>query len=934
MDQRRIGEALPTLSVIDRLRLLRRVPLFAGLSPDDLKSLAEIASEETFGPGEVLAEQGEPGEELYVLVSGEVGVVLGLGAPGEREVARRGPGDHLGEMAVVGGGPRSASLVARTDVRALMVDRPHFESLLRERPEVSLSLMRALVERVQESTRLLPADLAARTEGGARPLPGSLQRRVVTMLFCDVVGSTGMAERLDPEEWGDIVDEAYALLVEPVERYGGTLARFMGDAILAFFGAPVAHEDDAERAVRAGLAMVKAVGPLRERLGAQGLPFDVRVGINTGLVRTGELGPDARVEYTALGDAVNVAARMEQSAAPGTVQISEPTSRKVAPLLELEDLGPIQVKGKLEPVRAYQVVGPKARPGRVHGIEGLVSPLVGRDREMAALRELAGAVRVGTGHVVSLVGEAGLGKSRMIDELRAEWVRPGAGDPARWVEARAISYEANRPYALVQQFLRQVGGLGERDDADAVRARVAAFVETIGPAEPARTRAVFELLLGVDPVSEDPDGEPPASRLPEGEDLKREVLAIASEACRAWAAGACGVVVGDDLHWSDPASLEFLLHLLPVAAEAPVLFVCACRPDPPDLPDRIAAACSADWHTPMPLAPLAADETAVLLAELLRMPDLPDELRHSVVDRAAGNPLFVEETLRALIDAGAVVRKDGRWRMVEQAQVTVPDHLQGLLAARVDRLEPGPRRTLQLAAVIGRSFGHRVLRLICDDPDDLGDHLDKLERAGLIVETAGVPDLEFGFRHPLLQEAAYGSMLIRERRAYHARVGEALEPDLADRDDRAATLAHHFDQAGDTERALRYRMAAARRAARLFAHTEAIAQFERALELARQSGTTGAELFDLYRRLGYSLQVSGQHERALRVFGDMEREARRLGERATELAAVTAQATIRAIPSEMQDPDLALGLLDRSVSLAADIGDRAAEARAHWNECS
>jgi tetratricopeptide (TPR) repeat protein len=265
--------------------------------------------------------------------------------------------------------------------------------------------------------------------------------------------------------------------------------------------------------------------------------------------------------------------------------------------------------------------------------------------------------------------------------------------------------------------------------------------------------------------------------------------------------------------------------------------------------------------------------------------------------------------------------------VVRAASVRVPDQLQGLLAARVDRLEPGPRRTLHLAAVIGKSFGYRVLRSIAADPEDLGDHIDKLERAGLIVETAEEPDLEFGFKHPLLQEAAYASMLVRERRAYHQRVGEALERDLGGRQDHAATLAHHFDEAGDAERALRYRTAAAQRAAQLFAHTEAIVQYRRALELASDP----ADRSRLYRGLGQALQLSGDHAGALTTYETMATDAVSRGDKAMELSAVTSAATVRAIPSERQDPQAALALLDRALVLAAELGDRAAEGRAHWN---
>ncbi len=271
----------------------------------------------------------------------------------------------------------------------------------------------------------IPKELLAKLEAAKA---GGVQgeRRIVTMLFCDVAASTAAAEKLDPEEWADVMNGAFDYLIAPVYRYEGTLARLMGDGILAFFGAPIAHEDDPQRAVLAGLDIVDGMRPYRERVkGEWGLDFEVRVGINTGLVVVGEVGSDLRLEYTALGDAINVAARMEQTAQPGTVQITEDTRNAVAPLFDFEDLGGIDLKGKGEPVQAYRVLGVKETPGRLRGIEGLDAPLIGRERETSVLRALITDLRQGSGQIISVMGEPGLGKSRLIAELRHALVAEG-----------------------------------------------------------------------------------------------------------------------------------------------------------------------------------------------------------------------------------------------------------------------------------------------------------------------------------------------------------------------------------------------------------------------------------------------------------------------------------------------------------------------------
>ena len=321
------------------------------------------------------------------------------------------------------------------------------------------------------------------------------ERRVVTILFCDVKGSTAMAEHLDPEEWAEIMNAAFTYLIQPVQRYEGTVARLMGDSILAFFGAPIAHEDDPQRAVLAGLDIVDGIRPYCEQLRREvGLDFNVRVGINTGVVVVGEVGTALAGEYTAMGDAVNLAARMEQTAQPGSVQISGETHRLVSAFFEVEALGEVEVKGKREGVPAYRVLKRKEHPERGRGIVGFESPLVGREREVQTLRQALDDLKSGRGQILTLIGEAGLGKSRLIDELRANsngdsaqqieslnHTHPTPTPAVHWVESRGISYEASRPYGLFTQHLRHICEVKESDPPDAVRAKIASAMTGLDP---------------------------------------------------------------------------------------------------------------------------------------------------------------------------------------------------------------------------------------------------------------------------------------------------------------------------------------------------------------------------------------------------------------------------------------------------------------------
>lgn len=780
-----------------------------------------------------------------------------------------------------------------------------------------------------DSSQLLPPELAAKLDSARRSGTMEGERRVVTMLFCDVVGSTAASGQLDPEEWTEVMNGAFDFMIKPIYHFEGTVARLMGDAILAFFGAPIAHEDDPQRAVLAGLEIVRDIQHYRREIKSRwSVDLNVRVGINTGLVVVGAVGSDMRLEYTAMGDAINLAARMEQTAEPGTVQIAEETFRLVAPVFETKALGGIVVKGKSLPVPSYQVLGRKAAPSPLRGIEGLDAPLVGRTSEWQRLEDTAAKLERGLGGILLLVGEAGLGKSRLINELKARVQnRPTS---CAWHETATLSYETSRPYALFQRLMRRLVGATAGDPPDQLSEKLEALVGAIAGEEAAAVRPVFNALFNLAQT----DGQTPL----EGEAFKGRLFTVMGKLWRQQAERQPTVLVFDDLHWSDPASVALLLHLLPLTAEVPLLILGATRPESGAPGWQVKLTAERDFneqYMEIALQALSEADSGELVDRLLTISNLPPQLRAQILYKSEGNPFFVEEVVRTLIDSGAVIHDEkGRtWRASGAGEVIdIPGNVQSLLTARIDRLEAGARDTLQLAAVVGRNFYYRVLAHVARIGSDLDDQLLTLRRSQLIQEYSRLPELEYIFRHALTQEAAYSTILLRRRRIFHGRIGQALEELFPDQQEElAGGLARHFYLARDYERGLRYYALAGDVAFRQFAAQEAIESYSKAIECSEKVEQIGSEqLIHLYRRRGRAYELSNQFNDALDNYQRMVMLAQERDNKALLLSALTSQCILFGGQSPLHDPPRAQKLGEEALQLARELGDRAAEARVLW----
>lgn len=557
------------------------------------------------------------------------------------------------------------------------------------------------------------------------------ERKPVTALFADVVGSTTLAESMDPEDWTVMINEAFDLMSRAVFRYEGTIAQLQGDAMLAFFGAPVAHEDDPERAIFAALDMLEATEEFARQLKAtHGIDFRIRAGINTGPVMVGNVGSDLRFEYTALGDAVNVAARMQTAAQANTILITEMTRRLTGDNFNLDDLGEIEVKGKTEPVHAYRVVGRKAAPERKRGLAsvGLDSPMVGREAPLARLTDALDVVRAGRGRVAFVIGEPGIGKSRLLAELRKRAVTPGttgaapgtaaaAGSTATWIEGRCVSYGRNLPYHLLIDLIRSILGLSFAAASGAARADLDRGVgELLGgdPAEVADTAPYLAHLLDL-PLR--PDEQ--ARTAVEPEVLQSRYVAATHRLLRGLAGRGPVIAVCEDLHWADPASIDVVRSLMPLAARLPILFLGALRAET-DAPGWSLIGNARDLFgeslVEIRLEPLSNAEGRQLVSNLLEIESLPGHVRDLIMARSEGNPFFVEEVVRMLIERGVIVPEGDRWIATgEIGAVEIPESLHGLLLARIDQLPESAKRSLRIAAVIGRQFPVRVLERVVEE---------------------------------------------------------------------------------------------------------------------------------------------------------------------------------------------------------------------------
>ncbi len=694
------------------------------------------------------------------------------------------------------------------------------------------------------------------------------ERKVVTVMFADLSGFTRLAEQMEAEEARNLVNSCFERFVPVIQRYGGTIDKFLGDAIMILFGAPVAHENDPERALRTSLELVAALETFN---GERGLSLGLHVGINTGAVIAGAVGARGRQDYSVMGDTVNVAARLEDACGENEILVGPETFRRGATLFEFEALPPLELKGKSEPLPVYRLLESKVEPKTAELISKR-TPFFGRERELQKIKSAIAQLKTGNGTLLCISGEAGLGKSRLVLETR------GLSRFAGWAETRALSYAETTGYRMMRDLLHALLATTPGGDPHKINST---FHENILELAPDRVERIYPYLAR---ILEAPLQQPWVERL---EHLSAEVLQTRIlEAFRGYVEARAQreklVLVWEDVHWADPSSLQALEHLAPIVVNAPVLVVVAYRRESNvwERLNRLAAQLPKKCVQVIELAALTARESADLIAAAGEIDD--SQTRQAILNRAEGNPFFLEELVRAVRDARVMTIHDIS---------DIPPTLQAVIAARIDSLPAAAKRVLQRASVIGRTFQIGILAHLCKKQGEhaLPETIEELCRRNLVYleQIAGSRatfDQTYTFQHAITHEVAYQSLLQVTRREWHRHVGEAVETLLPDRlAELSGVLGRHFELAGVPDKAITYFIRAADRARETFSNLEAIGFYRSALAQAEsQAGASFDALMATLREgLGDVLILNGefapardQFEQAEKLVAESDRIAR------------------------------------------------------------
>ncbi len=744
-----------------------------------------------------------------------------------------------------------------------------------------------------------------------RTAKGSLEgeRKQVTVLFADVKGSMELGESMDPEAWRRIIERMFSLMCEGVHRFEGTVNRFTGDGMVALFGAPIAHEDHAQRACHTALYLSEQLARYAEQLKREeGLDFSVRMGLNSGEVVVGGIGDDLQMDYTAIGHSVGLGQRMEQLAEPGKAYLTEHTAALISGYFELRDKGLLEVKGVRTPLRVYELAGTgTARTSlEVAGARGF-TPFVGRESELSSLTTALDRAVAGKGQVLGVVSEPGLGKSRLCYEIAQRCRERGIAV----YEAHGVAHGKRVPWLVVLELLRGYFAIGGQESEQAARDQVAGKVLQLDGSLSSALPLLFE-FLGV------PDPERPAPRM-DPEARQRQIFATVRRLIHARSRREPALILIEDLQWLDGSSEAFLENMVEALPGTRTLLLVNFRPE------YHAGWMQKSYYQQLPLPPLGVEAIEEMLEDLLGPDPSLDGLSQLIAERTGGNPFFIEEVVKSLVDKGSLSGERGAYRLARSVdEVTIPPTVQAVLAARIDRLPERQKAVLQSAAVIGKHFPEAVLRHAMRlSGTELEDALRALIAAEFVYEESPYPESEYAFMHPLTREVALRSQLAEQRAGMHRRVADAIAELYPHKlDEQAALLAQHSEAAGDLLAAAQWSARAAGWAGlsdpgAAAGHWRKVRTLVEGLPESAEAVTLGLTARIWTLRLAW--RVGGTEEEAAAIFA----EGKAMAERADDLRSLAmltvAYAAIRGLTGHVEDwADLG----SEALRLAERTGDR------------
>jgi class 3 adenylate cyclase/tetratricopeptide (TPR) repeat protein len=646
------------------------------------------------------------------------------------------------------------------------------------------------------------------------------ERKHVTVLFSDLSGYTAMSEKLDPEEVKEITGKIFGEISKIIAKYDGFVEKYAGDAVMALFGADLSHEDDPVRAVRAAIeihGLIQEFSPRYEdRVGG---PLSMHTGINTGLVVTGELNMEKGVHGVA-GDTVNVAARLSGAAEAGDILVDHETCTRVEGYFEFEDLEPIQLKGKTESIQIHKFLSLKDKPQKIHRLHGLRADLIGRKAEMAQFAEAVANLKQGRGSVISVIGAAGTGKSRLVQEFKSTL----DSESIQWLEGHAYPYSQNIPYFLLIDLFNRVFQIKEGDSAERKRQKIEAEVAVLVEKKEDAVPYIGSLYSLSYPEVDDVSPEFWKSRLQE---LSLTIISNLAKKSPT-------VFCLEDLHWADLPSVELLRNAI-FQIRQPAIVLCVYRPAFTLFTGHQTEALANIYHE-IHLQDLSPSETQDMLESLLQFRSIPSDLKRFVREKAEGNPFYLEEMVNSLIESATLSQDADQWKVTRPIiESEISSTINGLISGRLDRLEKETKRILQEASVIGRSFLLEILEKITELKHHIDRSLRGLEQLDLIRTRSLQPQLEYIFKHALTQEVVYNGLLKKERRKIHERIGLVMEQLFDDRlPELYETLAFHFTKGLSTDKAVEYLMKSGEKSLKRYALDEAHQNYRKAFELLTQ----------------------------------------------------------------------------------------------------